>query len=301
MKSLTFLVNSCDKNSDLWYPFFELFKINWGGDIQYPIVLNTESLSYSHDGIPNIETYCLYDKKPDKWCQRYVRTLRRIKTEYVFCLLDDDFIQRPINKSQLIQILDYMDNDRSIACFDMRRNPEGRDVHSSEFEGFIEEKKDAFRFVLNCALWRREYLLKYLEPYQAENPWQLEGNGIKRSKRYDERFFAYDANTPRVIEYQCVYSYGYGVWGGKWLWKNPELFQKYGIDIDFSKRGIICEEDAHRRRKAEVAEARKIENNRKQYLRLLLQMVRGVLSKIKWKIKNLGAKIETMRLDGRNI
>ncbi|MDO4599065.1 MAG: hypothetical protein Q4B39_02495 [[Ruminococcus] gnavus] len=39
-------------------------------------------------------------------------------------------------------------------------------------------------------------------------------------------FFAYDANTPRVIEYQCVHSYGYGVWGGKWLWKNLELFQK---------------------------------------------------------------------------
>lgn len=57
----------------------------------------------------------------------------------------------------------------------MRRNPKGEDVHLSELHGFLEEKKDAFRFILNCALWRREYLLKYLEPYQAENPWQLEG------------------------------------------------------------------------------------------------------------------------------
>lgn len=34
MDDLTFVVNSCDKNSDLWYPFFELLKINWGGGLR---------------------------------------------------------------------------------------------------------------------------------------------------------------------------------------------------------------------------------------------------------------------------
>lgn len=294
MDDLTFVVNSCDKNSDLWYPFFELLKINWGGDFDCPIVLNTESLTYDHAGIPNIETYRLYDKQPDKWCQRYVRTLRRIKTKYVFCLLDDDFVQDSIDKVQLEQILKYMDNDSSIACFDMRRNPYGKDVYASEFNGFLEEKEQSFRFILNCALWRREYLLKYLEPYQAENPWQLEGNGMERSKKFKERFFAYNADAPRVIEYQCVYSYGYGVWGGKWLWKNQDLFKKYGINVDFSKRGIIYEEAAHKKRKEDIAQNKKSE---KQHLRLILQTVRSILSKIKWKIKNLNAKLETLRLD----
>ena len=44
---ITIIVNSCDKYSDLWYPFFELLRIQWP-DLSYPIILNTESKTYVH-------------------------------------------------------------------------------------------------------------------------------------------------------------------------------------------------------------------------------------------------------------
>lgn len=47
---LTIVVCSCDKYEDLWYPYFEIFKKNWS-DCKYPIVLNTESKNYYHDGL----------------------------------------------------------------------------------------------------------------------------------------------------------------------------------------------------------------------------------------------------------
>ena len=45
---VTFLISSCDKYEDAWHPFFKLLHVH-GGAINYPIVLNTETKSYSSD------------------------------------------------------------------------------------------------------------------------------------------------------------------------------------------------------------------------------------------------------------
>ena len=52
---ITVLVNSCDEYSEIWDVFFTLFKKYWP-QCEYPIVLNTESKSYSFDGL-DITTY----------------------------------------------------------------------------------------------------------------------------------------------------------------------------------------------------------------------------------------------------
>jgi hypothetical protein len=64
-EDLTILVNSCDAYEDLWYPFFELFRINWP-NCKYDIVLNTETKSYTHPkaGLPEIVTY---NPRTTKW------------------------------------------------------------------------------------------------------------------------------------------------------------------------------------------------------------------------------------------
>ena len=63
-QDLTIIVCSCDAYEDLWYPYFEIFKNQWP-DCKYPIILNTESKTYSHDGL-NIKCLNLYTEENKK-------------------------------------------------------------------------------------------------------------------------------------------------------------------------------------------------------------------------------------------
>ena len=57
----TIVVSSCDAYSDLWEPFFKVLKAEWKGLDKIPIVLNTESKSFSYDGL-DIRTMKMYPK-----------------------------------------------------------------------------------------------------------------------------------------------------------------------------------------------------------------------------------------------
>ena len=47
---LAILVNSTDRYSDTWQPFFTLLGRYWP-ECPYPIVLNTETLDFEHPGL----------------------------------------------------------------------------------------------------------------------------------------------------------------------------------------------------------------------------------------------------------
>ena len=46
----TIVVSSCDKYEDLWEPFFSILKANWP-ELDYQIVLNTETKKYKYPGL----------------------------------------------------------------------------------------------------------------------------------------------------------------------------------------------------------------------------------------------------------
>ena len=101
MNDVTIIVNSCDKYDDLWYPFFELFRMQWQ-ECEYPIILNTESKTYSHPnpvagGIISLQLF--KDNKQVDWSTRLIKTLDFVKTDYVLMFLDDEFIQERVNIS----------------------------------------------------------------------------------------------------------------------------------------------------------------------------------------------------------
>ena len=66
---LTILVCSCDRYEDLWIPFFTLLRKYWGSkDVR--ILLNTESLGFSFDGL---EIECVHAPGEKYYGQRLVR------------------------------------------------------------------------------------------------------------------------------------------------------------------------------------------------------------------------------------
>ena len=126
-----------------------------------------------------------------------------------------------------------MKKNTDIACFNYRSI-------NGPFDGEIFNKyvlanpKAKFRVNLQAALWRKDFLLKFIRKH--ENPWQFESWGSIRARRYKDKIYHLKKEAKTPIEYPR----GGIIANGKWLEdKNIEWLINEGYDdIDFSKRGI---------------------------------------------------------------
>lgn len=243
MDNITILVNSCDKYDDLWPPFFELMWKYWP-DRKWEVILNTESKRYRHANHPefDIKTFAPFEKdnKNHTWAKRLLWHLDRIETEFVLLLLDDFFIQNYVDQSRLDLIVNWISQDNNIACF-YTFPYKGGYIKSDEYEGFVSLTNEG-QFRVNCqaAIWRKSILQELLNADWS--PWEFEELGSRKAQNSPYKFYCPLQNTNEtnidelIIPYSLYLTWGYGVWHGKWLFKNRELFDKNGIAADFSKR-----------------------------------------------------------------
>lgn len=230
----TVIVSTNDGYRDLWTPFFTLLKKNW--DVPFPIILNTESDSFSFEGL-DIRSLALY-KKGDKpaWSERLIKTLESIDTEYVLTLLEDFFLTAPVDTARLDDVFRWMDADKNIAVFSFLPAP-GDNIKSDRYPGFeLRAQRAPYRFNAQAAVWRRERLIDFLRP--DESAWEWEHNGNERSFALQDEFYSALQNEPQVFPYD---PFEHGVYNGRWLTAVPALFAKNGIDMDFSVRGFFDE------------------------------------------------------------
>lgn len=228
----TLLVNSCDAYEDLWVPFFTILMHRWK-PIPYPIVLNTESKSFSFPNL-SIRTFQFYDEKDSiPWGERLIKTLQHIDTEYVLCMLDDFFLLEDVDQARIDECMRWMDEDHNIAVFSFwrTRQPNIRDNRYPHFEKRPQNGK--YRFNCQAAIWRRDKLLQYIRPH--ESPWEWEIYGSIRSRRYKESFYSAIEGEPYIMTYSIL---GCGLIRGKWARGTEEVFRKYNIQMDFSVRGF---------------------------------------------------------------
>lgn len=227
------LVNSCDKYEDAWAPFFALYKI-MGAEkaTDNAIILNTETKQFSCDYLP-IRT--INSGHNRTWSQRLIEVLQKINTEYVFCLLEDFFIQSPFYSEGFNQCLDYMRSHPEVGC--IHTTPTGMNYGPTK-DLFFERhfSNDQCNIAVVAVLWRKTFLMKLLRPH--ENIWQFEYySGQRARKYYSEKVMQYNEIYPTIFDYHVVIAEGYGITEGKWLPKNKELFDRYGIKVDFERLG----------------------------------------------------------------
>ena len=287
---LTLIVCSCDSYSDVWYPYFEIFKQNWR-DFPYDIILNTETKTYSHDGL-NIKCLQLYkdtDIKNVSWTDRMIETLKYVKSDFVMLTCEDDFIVSPVNNEEFNKAFDIIKSHRKISMLSF----------SGKLRGFEKTKcignfgrismKKRYRVVLDTAIWRKDALLRNLIP--GESPWEFELNGTERAlwdfteyyryKNYDEF-----CDAEPIINVPFTSLNGIGIIGGKWRWRNPELFAKYNIPMDFSVRGIIDKETSINQSKSAIEFSenyrKEVENNPKVQFKeqLIRRLPKGFVKSI---------------------
>ncbi len=237
--SVTILVNSCDKYEDAWEPFFKLLKIQWPECENYKIVLSTETKAYNCSFL-DVKTVNV--KGNLSWSSRLKNTLEQIETEYVLFFLEDFFLLEKVRTDIFTKAFELIESDKRIGLitFSKRRYGSTFPDKTDYDKCFIEQPKSVKnRTNVLVGLWRKEYFLKLL--YGDENPWEYEKNSNIRSRFAGYKIFTQDYNySPATFRYCMNPVDGFGITQGKWLHKNKELFESYGINnVDYANLGVF--------------------------------------------------------------
>ncbi len=234
------VICTCDAYSDAWHPLFTLFERYWPELKNIPIVLNTETASYQHEGF-DIVSPQLYKDHPSPasvpWSKRLRRTLQEVvDAEVVLIYLDDFYLRSRVNADRFDVCLSYLEQDQKIANIQLFTCPLPY-TPVAEYPWLLKrDKRSPYLFSLQAGLWRRDRLLHFLRDH--ESPWYFERWGSLRGRRYPDDFYALatiDGKLP-ILDY-CPSTQG--VSKGLWLPQTPELFEKEGIEIDLSARGVM--------------------------------------------------------------
>ncbi len=238
MKNCTLLVSSCDKYEDAWFPYFSLLKKYWPEVADYPIVLSTETKTFSMDGL-DIRSY---NSKEGSWSKRFRLCLESIDTEFVIVSLEDFFLQKKVANQEVLRCIEWMNQDPLIAAFYFKRVSDS--YCKCQYENYYEATPDLkYRVNLQLGLWRRSHLLKCLN--DEENAWEFELMGCERLKDSPLKFYCHKASddSHRNVDGPFPYLFrrhtGYGIVQGKWMWNNKKLFWRNGIfNVNMKRLGV---------------------------------------------------------------
>ena len=96
----TIVVMSCDKNKDLWEPFYLCMEKYW--KIHPRIIYSTETVTN-----PYYETICR-NYPIDKWTKRVYDTIKDIPTKHILLMVDDIFLRDYVNDKLIFALKDYV-------------------------------------------------------------------------------------------------------------------------------------------------------------------------------------------------
>ncbi len=239
MNNLTIIVNTCDKYKDAWDPFFRLMEINWPESENYKIILNTENKDYKCN-FRNVKTVCSGNVT---WSKRLKSILESVETDFILFLLEDFFLRSPVNQEMFEEAYNLISENEDIGYIGLKYSPE-RNFKNKNFipleRFFLRDLLDTpCRITAMSVLWRKTWLIELLD--EKENPWEFENNASVRSKQYSYKVLEINninGVCPPVFDFEDKIKYGYGITHGQWLPKNKELFEKYGIEVNFDNLGI---------------------------------------------------------------
>ena len=215
------LVLSCDKNEDLFPLFHHCIEKYWP---EHPeVYYSTESIVN-----PYYKTIChAYDI--EHWTKRIRETVGQIDDEFILIMVDDIFIQERVDNNKVLNLIRYFkENTASLnlqPTFDiddcaikddiMERNPNGE-----------------FHVSVMCSLWKKSALLDVFN-YDT-NPWQFEWDNKKKGYQYLVTWNGGYLNWGFTKK-----TWRFGLHYGQWFKEAITFFNKEGIKIDYTKRGII--------------------------------------------------------------
>ena len=235
-KDCSFLLSTYDGGEDLWEGFFKALSVQWP-EMDMKVFINTETKDYQYPGF-DIEVCNQTTKEEQPWATRLINTLKRIDTEFVLFFLEDFWLADRVDDAFFKKTLQWMKDYPEVANFSYYPCLPGSNIDDGKFERF-ERRPQKCRYKYNCqvGLWRTKELISFFKP--DESPWEWECYGSMRAGRKNKQlFYALKEDAP------LIFSYGDNLKGciihrGKWVKDEVlPLAEKYGLDIDYSKRGF---------------------------------------------------------------
>lgn len=240
------LVNTCDKFADCWNPFFQLFEKFWP-DYKGVIYLNTEYLEceYTLTGEGKIVSVkgCKVNNYPTNkratWSQCLYWALQQIETDLVLYLQEDYFFKDKVKTDIIDEFAELMLQNKDIKCIHFT-DQSVLASDKSEFEHLYDiQKKQKYRVSCQAALWRKGELFELLRI--REDAWQFERYGSKRSELLNHRYLVIDKSWVKLNEFEIIPYIFTGIVKGRWIREAKTLFDREGIEMDFSIRGFVDE------------------------------------------------------------
>ena len=216
------LVMSCDKNDDLFYPFYHCIEKYWP---DHPEVFYSTETKIN----PYYKTICK-NYSINKWTRRIKETIEEIDDDFILIMVDDIFIQTKVDNKRVLSLINYFDD--TVASLNLQ--PSGFDKKDILFKNDIMERSNngEFKNSVMCSLWRKDKLISVLD-YDT-NPWQFEWDNKHKGYKYlitkngDYLYWGFSNEQWR-----------FGLHEGKWFRQCIKFLKKENINIDFNKRGFV--------------------------------------------------------------
>lgn len=216
------LALSCDKNDDLFYPFYHCIEKYWPDHPE--VIYSTESKIN-----PYYKTICK-NYSINKWTRRIKETVEEIDDNFILIMVDDVFIQTKVDNKRVLSLINYFDD--TVASLNLQ--PSGFDKKDIPFKNDIMQRSNngEFKNSVMCSLWRKDKLISVLD-YDT-NPWQFEWDNKHKGYKYlitkngDYLYWGFSNKQWR-----------FGLHEGKWFRQCINFFKTENIDIDFNKRGAL--------------------------------------------------------------
>jgi len=213
---LGILILSCDKNSDLWEPYFSLFWKNYNG--LHQVYLGSNSVNYHGNKVKVI-----FSGEDIDWSSSCRAILRQIPNKYILLLLEDFFITTKIDLTEMTKHIKFIEMNKARHVH-IGPNPKPDKFLNQEIG--VYEKRAPYR-VNVVGYWDKEYLLSLL--MDGENPWDFEIKGSYRTFN-DDGFYCLKKPLFSIIHV---------VEKGNWLPEAVQYCEEQKVSLEIDKRKIL--------------------------------------------------------------
>jgi len=236
------LINTCDKFEDCWDPFFKLWSLYWP-ECKGKVYLNTEFKDYVFPGLNVIPVKgCegkTYKGRFATWSQCLRWALEKIDTEIVLYMQEDYFLKDRVKDDLIESYVNLMQENKEIKCIHLT-DQSVESCGSSEFANLDNvRRKQEYRVSCQAALWRKDELTSLIRDY--ESAWEFEEFGSQRSSVIGHRYLCVNHGFVRLGEFEILPYIFTGIIQGRWFEQTVPLFQQHGINVDWSRRGMLAD------------------------------------------------------------
>ena len=210
------LVVSCNKYEDTFAPFHYCMEKYWPNHPE--VIYSTETLEN-----PYYRTICK-NYPLNKYSRRIHDCLEEIDDEWIMIMMDDIFLRSPVNEEELNYISTFLTD---IAAINLQQPFNAGDLQVNDHILF---RMGPYKTSLMCQIWNREKALKVFDC--DYNPWEFEiaNNHLG---------YKYLISTKYPINFGRPITGGkWAIYRGKWTRECKNFFDKEGLKIDYSLRGV---------------------------------------------------------------